>query len=63
MKIIIEALENEQTESLEYIISDSSNEAMTVLMFALIGEARQRTTYEQFLETITRIWGFINEDN
>lgn len=63
MKIIIEALENEQTESLEYIISDSSNEAMTVLMFALIGEARQRTNYEQFLETITRIWGFINEDN
>jgi len=29
----------------------------------LIGEARQRASYEQFLETITRIWGYLNEDN
>ncbi|PEN20214.1 hypothetical protein CRM93_14530, partial [Acetobacter fabarum] len=56
--------ENESNkDNLEYLISDTSNEAITVLMFALIGEARQRASYEQFLETITRIWGYFNEDN
>ncbi|MHC5811772.1 hypothetical protein ACYT4K_11330 [Lactococcus lactis] len=64
MKITIDVLENESNkDNLEYLISDTSNEAMTILMFALIGEARQRAGYEQFLETITRIWGYINEDN
>lgn len=63
MKITIDAVRNEQTESLEYLISDTSNEAITVLMFALVGLARERASYEQFLETITRIWGHINEDN
>ena len=42
MKITIDVLENESNkDNLEYLISDTSNEAMTVLMFALIGEARQ----------------------
>ncbi|MCH5429908.1 hypothetical protein [Lactococcus lactis] len=64
MKITIDVLENESNkDNLEYLISDTSNEAMTVLMFTLIGEARQRASYEQFLETITRIWGYFNEDN
>ena len=64
MKITIDVLENESNkDNLEYLISDTSNEAITVLMFALIGEARQRASYEQFLETITRIWGYFNEDN
>ncbi|MCT3084089.1 hypothetical protein EFO30_01820 [Lactococcus lactis] len=64
MKITIDVLENESNkDNLEYLISDTSNEAMTVLMFALIGETRQRTSYEQFLETITRIWRYLNEDN
>lgn len=41
MKITIDVLENENNkDNLEYLISDTSNEAMTVLMFALIGEAR-----------------------
>ena len=49
MKITIDVLENESNkDNLEYLISDTSNEAITVLMFALIGEARQRTSYEQF---------------
>lgn len=64
MKITIDVLENESNkDNLEYLISDTSNEAITVLMFSLIGEARQRASYEQFLETITRIWGYMNEDN
>ena len=64
MKITIDVLENENNkDNLEYLISDTSNEAITVLMFSLIGEARQRASYEQFLETITRIWGYFNEDN
>ena len=64
MKITIDVLENESNkDNLEYLISDTSNEAMTVLMFTLIGEARQRASYEQFLETITRIWRYLNEDN
>ena len=64
MKITIDVLENESNkDNLEYLISDTSNEAITVLMFALIGEARQRVSYEQFLETITRIWRYLNEDN
>ena len=64
MKITIDVLENESNkDNLEYLISDTSNEAMTVLMFTLIGEARQRASYEQFLETITRIWWYLNEDN
>ncbi|EQC82862.1 hypothetical protein LLT7_01040 [Lactococcus cremoris subsp. cremoris TIFN7] len=64
MKITIDVLENESNkDNLEYLISDTSNEAITVLMFSLIGEARQRASYEQFLETITRIWGYFNEDN
>ena len=64
MKITIDVLENENNkDNLEYLISDTSNEAITVLMFALIGEARQRASYEQFLETITRIWRYLNEDN
>ena len=64
MKITIDVLENESNkDNLEYLISDTSSEAITVLMFALISEARQRASYEQFLETITRIWGYFNEDN
>ena len=64
MKITIDVLENENNkDNLEYLIIDTSNEAITILMFALIGEARQRASYEQFLETITKIWGYFNEDN
>jgi hypothetical protein len=46
----------------EYLIRIQATK-LTVLMFALIGEARQRASYEQFLETITRIWRYLNEDN
>ena len=64
MKITIDVLENESNkDNLEYLISDTSNKAITILMFALIGEARQKSSYERFLETITRIWGYLNEDN
>ena len=63
MKIEIEKTHNDETGSSEYHISNTSSEALTVLMFALIGEARQRTDFEQFLKTITMIWGFIDEDN
>ena len=64
MKITIDILENESIkDNLALLNSDTSNEAMTVLMFTLIGEARQRASYERFLETITRIWGYLNEDN
>ncbi len=49
MKITIDVLENKSNkDNLEYLISDTSSEAITVLMFALISEARQRASYEQF---------------
>ena len=38
MKITIDVLENEgNKDNLEYLISDTSNKAITILMFALIG--------------------------
>ncbi|MCG1001478.1 hypothetical protein LHT10_10055 [Lactococcus lactis] len=61
MKITIDTDINEDTQELEYLVSDTSNKAITVLMFALVGLARERASYEQFLETITRIWGHVNE--
>ncbi|CAM3193397.1 hypothetical protein GHI93_09555 [Lactococcus hircilactis] len=62
MEITIEMKIDEQSKEREYFISDTSTEAITAIMFALIGVARQKTNYEQFLETVTRIWGCLNEN-
>ena len=62
MEITIETKIDEQTQEREYFISDTSSESITAIMFALIGVARQKTSYEQFLETVTRIWGYLNEN-
>lgn len=62
MEITIKTKRDERNQEQEYYISDTSTEAITIIMFALINVAKQKTSYEQFLETVTRIWGCLNEN-